>query len=134
MRAIAIAAVLLAGCYSTVTADVPVGDEVSASIVARAVADLEDCTGRKCDLDGWSVWYAANEDADKRFWCAEAGECGPRPDGCERDADCPCRCRGFTRFSTMQAIVTRDRGALPHELIHACYGLMSHDGSEWSCQ
>ena len=127
-------ALLLVGCYSAVPAEVPVGDTVPAAVVARAVADIEECTGRECDLDGWSVWYAANEDADKRFWCAEAGECGPRPAGCERDADCPCRCAGFSRFGTMQIIVTRDLRALKHELLHACYDLADHDGPEWTCQ
>jgi hypothetical protein len=81
------------------------------------------------------VWYAAEESPiDHRFACSEATECGPRPPGCACDAACPCRCRGLTLVDTQQLVVTTDLTALTHELIHACYGVTVHSGTEWECQ
>lgn len=133
-RALAMVLTLGACALAVPTHDVAIADPVPDPFVLEAVAEIEACTGRSCDLGGWSVWYAAFEGDDHRFACAEASQCGPLPEGCNDPDDCPCRCRGYTRFTTMQVVVTADLGALKHELIHACFDIADHDGSEWECQ
>jgi hypothetical protein len=133
-----LSALLLAGCFATHEPDPNVfagyGEPVPDAIVQTAVDELSACLGRPLSLDGWRVYYPADPFEDGRFACPQAQECGPKPPGCVRDEECPCRCAGLCDYDAKHIIVSADRKALRHELIHALLGIATHGGEAWSCQ
>lgn len=127
------------------------------ALIEPVVAELEQCLGRRLNLDGWAVRIV--EDARPSCSGPLAFDCPIEPETCGEppwnaaearrytESECPCLCSGVTSATTRTIAVApslHDRSlpgpALRHELIHAGTGIgitiwdPHHERAEWECQ
>jgi hypothetical protein len=108
-------------------ADLDLSTRVPADVWSDALRDVAACIDRPCSLDGWRGYVIDDGTTCLTAPCfrcpaTTAQTCGPLPDGCEHERDCPCECAGTTNRASKRIAVAVGYGALRHEMWHACTG------------